>query len=171
MTNERRTAPDGRDDELGELVARLPRSIEPPHDLWPGIADRIAPRRARWQWQLAAAVALVALSSLVTWAVLRRQAPEAPALAMTNLEAIESYASASSAMASALVDPASAFASLSPETRAILEQNLAVIDSVIAECRAALAADSGSAALRDLLGGAERQRLDLLRQAARLPRS
>ena len=60
---------------------------------------------------------------------------------------------------------------ISPETKAILERNLAVIDSVIAECRRALAADSSNAALRDLLGGAERQRLDFLRQAARLPRS
>ena len=170
--NDHQQAPDGPDEALAPLVAQLPRSIEPPHNLWPAIAAQIAPaRRVTWQrWQLAAALLLVVVSSFITWSLTRRQVAP-PVVASADLEAIESYARASDAMSSALADPSSAFAALSPETRAILERNLAVIDSVIAECRAAVAADSANPALRELLGGAERQRLDLLRQAARLPRS
>lgn len=166
-------AQDGPDEALAPLVAELPRSIEPPRDLWPAIAAKITPaRRITWQrWQLAAALLLVALSSFITWSLTRRQVEVPPVVATANVETIESYARASEAMSSALTDPSSAFAELSPETRAILERNLAVIDSVIAECRAAVAADSANVALRELLGGAERQRLDFLRQAARLPRS
>ena len=174
MNDDPSQASDGPDKALAPLVAALPRSIEPPRDLWPGIAAEIAPaRRATWQrWQLAAAMLLVALSSFITWSLTRRQVVTPPVVAVaTDLDAIESYAKASDDMTSALTDPSSTFATLSPETRAILERNLAVIDSVIAECRAAVAADSENAALRELLGGAERQRLDLLRQAARLPRS
>jgi hypothetical protein len=171
--NDQQQFPDGPDEALAPLVAQLPRSIEPPHDLWPAIAAQIAPaRRVTWQgWQLAAALLLVVVSSFITWSLTRRQVAAPPAVASADLEAIESYARASDEMSSALADPSSAFAALSPGTRAILERNLAVIDSVIAECRAAVAADSANPSLRELLGGAERQRLDLLRQAARLPRS
>lgn len=167
------THPD--DEQLARLVAGLPRSIEPPENLWPGIRAQIAPaRRVAWRgWQVAAALALVALSSFITWSLTRRQAPPVQVVASTDVEAIEQYASASDAMAAALTPGADSplAARLSPETQAILQRNLAVIDSVIAECRAALAADASNAALQDLLGSAERQRLDFLRQAARLPRS
>jgi hypothetical protein len=47
--------------ELLEAVGRLPKSIEPPRDLWPGIAARLGEaRRTRWVWiPLAAAAAIV----------------------------------------------------------------------------------------------------------------
>jgi len=48
--------------ELQDAVGRLPKGIEPPHDLWPGIAARIDRRswRRRLYWvPLAAAAALV----------------------------------------------------------------------------------------------------------------
>src|SRR5712691_13485973 len=52
--------------ELHDAVKGLPKSIEPPRDLWPGIQDRIGRRswRPRWYWvavPLAAAAALVAV--------------------------------------------------------------------------------------------------------------
>ena len=159
-----------KDEGLARLVAKLPQSIEPPADLWPGIRARIAPaRRVSWRaWQLAAALLLVALSSFVTWSLMRRQVPEAPVVVVgEDVHAIEQYASAAEQMATALAAPSA----LTDETRELLQRNLRLIDSVIADCRAALAADSSNAALRELLGGAERQRLDFLRQAARLPRS
>lgn len=48
--------------ELLEAVGRLPRSIEPPRDLWPGIEARLGapPRRPRWIWVALAAAAAVA---------------------------------------------------------------------------------------------------------------
>ena len=48
--------------ELLEAVGRLPKSIEPPRDLWPGIAPRLGRRWQRWYWiPVAAAAALTAV--------------------------------------------------------------------------------------------------------------
>lgn len=50
--------------ELLEAAGRLPKSIEPPRDLWPGIAARLGGSwgRRRWYWiPLAAAAAIAAL--------------------------------------------------------------------------------------------------------------
>jgi len=46
--------------ELLEAVGRLPKSIEPPRDLWPGIAARLR-RSRRWYWVALAAAAVIAL--------------------------------------------------------------------------------------------------------------
>src|SRR5712691_11080714 len=57
--------------ELQDAVKGLPKSIEPPRDLWPGIQDRIGRRSwrqgRRWYWvvvPLAAAAALVAVGRI-----------------------------------------------------------------------------------------------------------
>lgn len=166
-----------RDDRefLEPLVQGLPKSIEPPRDLWPGIAARMQPARrsARWgtAWKVAAALVLMALSSFITWQLTRdaAPAPQAAQVALVTPADIEHYARAADDMAAALASaPAGA---LAPGTRAVLARNLALIDSAIADCRRALADDPANAALRDLLGSAQRQRLELLQQAARLPRS
>ena len=48
--------------ELQDAVERLPKSIEPPRDLWPGIEARLRRPRRLWYWvPLAAAAALVFL--------------------------------------------------------------------------------------------------------------
>jgi predicted anti-sigma-YlaC factor YlaD len=65
---------------LRELLARaaaLPPSVAPPRDLWPGIAERLAPRRpavSRWTMGLAAAAALAVAVTVVS-----RPRPDAPA--------------------------------------------------------------------------------------------
>jgi hypothetical protein len=46
--------------ELLEAAGRLPKSIEPPRDLWPGIAARLG-RSRRWYWVALAAAAVIAL--------------------------------------------------------------------------------------------------------------
>ena len=50
--------------ELQDAVERLPKSIEPPRDLWPGIEARLGRRRLRRLWYslpLAAAAVLVGI--------------------------------------------------------------------------------------------------------------
>ncbi len=47
--------------ELLEAVGRLPKSIEPPRDLWPRIEARLGRRWRRWYWVALAAAAVVAL--------------------------------------------------------------------------------------------------------------
>ncbi len=68
-----------RPDRIDEALSRLPRSIQPEHDLWPDIAARlepdVAPARSgrRWVWAAAAAVLLVVASSLITATLLRHE--------------------------------------------------------------------------------------------------
>src|SRR5437773_2535844 len=54
--------------KLLEETRRLPRSIEPPRDLWPGIAARMRRRPAWLRWSALAAAAAVVL--VVGWRVL-----------------------------------------------------------------------------------------------------
>jgi len=54
--------------KLLEETRRLPRSIEPPRDLWPGIAARIRRRPAWMRWAALAAAAVVVL--VVGWRAL-----------------------------------------------------------------------------------------------------
>ena len=60
---------------------------------------------------------------------------------------------------------------LRPETVALLERNLAVIDAAIAESRAALARDPANADLRRLLAAASRHKVELLEWATRVAAS
>src|SRR6266550_1508346 len=56
---------------------------------------------------------------------------------------------------------------LRPETVALLERNLGVIDAAIRESRDALARDPGNVELRGLFAAAARQKVELLRWATR----
>ena len=58
---------------------------------------------------------------------------------------------------------------LAPETIATVEAALRVVDSAIAEGRAALARDPGNAMLAELLAVTYRQKVDVLRRAVALP--
>ncbi len=161
------------DDEafLRAHLDRLPRSVEPPHDLWPAIEARLParaqPRRRPIMLQLAAALALTALSSAVTWFLVHRSAP-APVVATAPLDRDQL---ARLARAGEVMEDGLRSAPLAPETRAVLARNLVVIDAAVAECQRALDADPGSPVLADLLRAAHRQRVEFLQQAARLPRS
>jgi anti-sigma factor RsiW len=148
-------------------AAALPRSIEPPHDLWPGIQQRLGrsgPIQAPRRWRMAglaaaAAILLMAGSSAVTlWLVRDRPAATAPAI-----EA--GYVSATAELLRALDAER---AHLAPATVATLERNLAVIDAAIAESRAALATDPANHDLAALLWASYRQKVALLQQATRL---
>jgi hypothetical protein len=160
------------DDEtfLRRHIGDLPPSIEPAHDLWPAIDARLAPRarQRRLPYQLAAAIALIALSSAVTWFLVRQQAA-APVIVATAL--VDRAGLARLARAGDVMEQGLDASGLAPATRAVLARNLIVIDSAIAECQRALDADPGSAVLAGLLRAAHRQRVEFLQQAARLPRS
>jgi len=161
--------------ELLGQVAALPRSIEPPDALWPAIAGRLFQGKtagsrvfARWwqrpAWLAAAAVLVVAVSVSVTrWWVGRPSGAAAAALiAPRDYQVFEAqYVRASAEMLDAVRrDPR-----LTPATRAALDRSLAVIDAALAEAREALARDPASAELREVVLGAHRQKLDLLRRA------
>jgi predicted anti-sigma-YlaC factor YlaD len=159
-------------DDAGALrppTAALPRSIDPPHDLWPAITRRLPRHRARPRWRVAALAAAAALllmagSSAVTlWLVRDHGSPRTASGATPAIEA--GYVTASADLMRALDAERSR---LAPATVATLERNLAVIDAAIAESRAALAADPGTRDLEALLWASYRQKVALLQQASRL---
>jgi hypothetical protein len=156
-----------REEPVPAGASVLPRSIEPARDLWPGIRQRIdrpvrsIGRIAVPRWALAAAaMVLVALSSGVTAALLRAPDPAPAARGVNALEA--QYAEASRDLGRLLED---ARATLAPETMAVIEKNLAVIDAALIEAREALARDPGNEALGQMVVVAWRQKVDLLRRA------
>lgn len=166
-----------------EAAASLPTSIAPPRNLWPEIAARLdgpAPtlgvRRMPWRrWAplAAAAVLLIAVTATLTYQFTRRPVAVAarPGLSVVQpagFSADHDFVAAAEDLERVLREERGR---LSPETVAVIEQNLAVIDTAIAEARAALAADPANADLRALLWGAHRQKLDLLDRATRLTRS
>ena len=59
-------------------------------------------------------------------------------------------------------------AHLNPETVRTVDRSLAVVDSAIAEARAALLADPGNRTLVDLLSASYQRKLDLLRRTSEL---
>jgi anti-sigma factor RsiW len=157
----------------------VPRSIEPPRDLWPEIRARIrgearapADRGRGWRYYTvlaAAAVMLVAISSMVTREVVLKAAG-----APNDVATVESLPSG--------VVPVSEYdrldreltallethrRSLRPETIATVERNLAIIDRAIAEIRVALVEDPANRALHDLLRASYGQKAALLRQVSR----
>ena len=176
---------------LAELGA-LPKAVEPARDLRPGIAAAIdgagatesvravagagAMTRASW-WDrplrtmrvplAAAALALVALSSVITMRVLREPAAPGPALAEESpVSAVEArYAAAIGELETLLRDRR---AELPPEALRLLGESLAIVDAALAETRAALRTEPDNPALPTVLLAAYERKLELLRGAAAL---
>lgn len=176
-----------------EAASELPSEVEPPATLWPALARRTVdadgrPRALRYRpgrWELAAAaVLLVALSSLVTAVLLRGGAGSGGA---GGADGRRVAAAPSAAPAAAPTDPATVLEAsygpsiaslrsrfearrsrLSPATVEIVESNLAVIDSALARTRAALDADPGSRPAAQLMAAMYRQKIGLLERTLRL---
>jgi anti-sigma factor RsiW len=160
--------------ELRTLLAQagsLPQSIEPSRDLWGGIAARIG-QRATWNLRRAFwAGALAAAATLVIAFGLYRLLPSAtdlsrPAGRGAGWAAVQAdYERAATELERTL---AAERGRLRPETIALVERNLRIIDAAIAESRAALARDPGNVELRQLYAAAYRQKVELLRWVARV---
>lgn len=164
----------------------LPEALPAPDGLWadvratidarqvvamPGV--QVAPRFWSTRMLVAAATALVVLSSGTTALLLRDRAPAVTPGGVTLLPAawlstetgyIESAASLQSQLDAqrAVLDTA---------TVAAVERALTTVDAAIAEARDALLRDPANAALLDLLASNHRQKVDLLRRATQLASS
>ena len=153
---------------LAAPVAGLRREIAPAADLWVGIAPRLSrgPRRLSVPvWVMAAAaVLLVAGTSAVTVALLRRGSEgTAPVAAFRQTEARYQEAALE-------VDRLYQRArdSLAPETRLVLERNLAVIERALAESRDALRTDPANRTLEAMVVAAYQRKIEFLERAAAL---
>lgn len=164
-------------------VNALPASIAPERDLRPGIWQQIdaesviplrSPRGTLWaaRYRLAAAaVLLIAVSSIVTFMLVQRNAPQVGG-EFTNTVLLASDARAlereySDELKELQTIVRNSRGTLAPETMKILEDNLAIIDNAIGEARAALQADPNSGMLVEMLRSAYQKKLELLRQAAK----
>lgn len=168
---------DAFDDRLDAALAALPREIRPERDLRDDIWQRIHAPAPRTLWSVryplaAAAILLIALSSLITLAVMNTQRGTSVAtrqredvtLVAADARAVERrYAREVEELEMVLRKSRGA---LAPETIRILEENLAIIDRAIREAQTALADDPNSDMLVDLLRSAYQRKLELLRQAA-----
>ena len=177
--------------ELLAMTAALPRSVEPPADLWSGVRTRIrqqpggrseAPAwRSRWttlasdpRWLAAAAVLLIVASSALTMLFTRDRgmdvvrapdsvAPGGTLAAPVTRTVSDDYERLDRELGALL---AANRDRMQPETIAKVERNLAIIDAAIAEIRDALAADPGNEALRQLLKASYGQKSALVRQVS-----
>jgi hypothetical protein len=150
---------------LDALLNALPREVQPERDLWPDIVVRLEPRSTRrmpaWALQVAAAVVLVAASSLITASLVRRDVapvaevgapiaatPVVPA-AFGRARGLDvHYETARRQLAAGLEQR---LAGMPPSTQHKLQANLAEMRRAAEEINAALALQPGDPLLEELL--------------------
>ena len=170
-------------------AASMARSLDPGRDLWPRIAARIsgdtvvrrafrAPRAQGWPRfaaLAAAAAVLVAISSVVTMAVLSRRGATTPTsdagrgTTFASLRLEQAHGTYEAARTQLLAALASRRGSLSPATLKVVDDNLAIIDRAVREMEAALARDPGNEQLPVLLVTAYQQEIDMLERVTQAP--
>lgn len=165
----------------------LPRAIEPPRDLFSAVRSaasrRVAPGsapgagspgRAWLGWAGLAASLLILLAAaalfLGPWEVRAPATAEGvlPAASFATsryLAAEDEYLRATEQLLAALEERR---AELPPETAAVVERNLQIIDAAIADVKKALDADPGDARNGEFLTVLHRQKIQLLWRASRL---
>lgn len=166
----------------------LPRSVEPDRDLWPGIAGGIEDRRVvrpsfdrratggfRHLWAAAAAAAILVVSVTVAYMAglerARLQTAAAPPMNPSIVKA--AYGGLATDLEQARNQLRTSLDhrrdELSPETWAVVMDNLVVIDDAIVKIETALADNPDDGRLNRQLAVAYRRQIDLLQRANRLP--
>ena len=180
-----------REQRLRQLLAHaaaLPRSMAPPRDLWPGIAERIESGgfwSVLWtSWHplaLAAAAAVVIGLAAFLWngsgptavrtVAMPSPSPAVQPVAQTGVAdpvlaaAARDYEEAATALLAALQRRRAA---LPPDDLARVTANLEVIDRALEEVRQALVKDPASPELNRMLVATHRKKVDVLRRVVRL---
>jgi len=171
---------DERDDKLMAAAAKLATGISPERDLWPGIAEAIAPPARRWTpvfAQAAAVLVLVAASSGITWYAVNDDRPVVsyqPELvferaAFGGQHTLGPDFQDAHAMLSAELD--AELAGLSQEERDDVETSLAVMQDAIAIINAELERDPENVYLQEMLLKSYRDELALMRRVGGLTRN
>lgn len=174
-----------RSRDLLRKAASASREMDPPRDLWPGIASRIATqgeplagRRARWFLSRPSGLAAAAAVVIALASILARRGP-GPAPTPAGSAAAVSATGGSEHVQAAEVDYIRATgqlmdaldarrSSLSPETRSAVDENLRVIDDAVRQVRDALEKDPGNRQLTRMLASTHQKKLDLLLRLLKL---
>jgi anti-sigma factor RsiW len=170
---------------LLDRTAALPRRIEPPRDLLPGIREAIkegADRHSSGSWMRWAGLAaslLIVVTALVVVMNTRDGGEELPGVAavpasmqavdneaITELRAAEQeYVRAAALLADALDRQRG---TLSPETAAVVDENLEIINRAIANVQLALNTEPGDPRNGQVLTALYHQKIEILRRVSRL---
>jgi hypothetical protein len=170
---------------IDAMLRALPREIEPERDLWPaieaGLESRSMRRWSAWAWQAAAAVVLVAASSLITASLLRRDetqtarnaapATEAPAVHAAFGQPSGLGAGYESARRELATDLAQRMSSMPASARQKLVANLAEMRRAADEINAALARQPGDPLLEELLLNTYQDELGVIASVNQLTRT
>lgn len=157
------------DKRLDAAVTRLPNSIQPEHDLWPGIATRIVPRHARpWPrklWSHAGAVAaVVVVAASISWATFRGgvRPSEDSGIAVTVpvMHPVPDQSPRAAFAAQLASDN-----SLPPKARRALLENLRLLDDSIRRTQAEIKKYPGDVNLQALLFNLYQQETRLMNEA------
>ena len=170
---------------IRELSAKLPRSVDPPRDLWPEIAGRIeAAKIVRGRFRRRALVAAAAVAMLVGSVVTgylagRHRAPPPQdlrvfagpgpsevVLASFERLGLTDYQATRSQLLDALGERGD---ELSPETLEVVMTNLQLIDEAMGRIGEALGENPDNRLLMQQMAAAYRQQVNLLQRAVRLP--
>ena len=177
-----------RAEDLAAAVGDLPRSVEPDHDLWPEIASEIGNRRVvrgsfdrpaiaghrRW-WRVAAAAAvLIAAVTVAYMAGVERGRPRVAHAPPTGEHyTVAAYGDLATDLEEARDLLRGSLESrrheLSPETWAVVMDNVLVIDEAIVRIETALRENPEDSRLNRQLAVAYRRQIDLLQRATHLP--
>jgi anti-sigma factor RsiW len=174
---------------LRKQTEELPHDIQPPRDLWPGIAAElegarnVTPLRPRtvsrpssiWRVALpaAAALLLVALTALVTARLVGPEAQRPDDVLGTGLTSLQAFRAAEADYRNTTDDLMAALdqrrGELSPETIEVVEENLRIINEAIHEAWTALESEPSRVGNGYLVASLYQKKLELLEQAIRLP--
>lgn len=169
-----------------EDLGALPREIAPERDLWPGVRQRLeleartrrlmkrdAVGAQRWAAAAGLAFALAAGGVTLSW-LAREHAPATEATKTAqqpppaDSAGTADYDRAIAELEGELEHRQSA---LRPETVAVVQENLRIIDAAIARSREVLEKDPGRRNVAELLASAYDAKLDLLRQVTEAARA
>ena len=168
------------DDELMAAAAKLATEVTPEKDLWPGIEQAISQpaKHGRTVWnsvwaQAAAVLLLVGGSSGLTYLAMTGGTETSPVVAEGTALVFQPVSGSFGSMYHLGVDYQDARRSLAakvdnelsrltPEERAEVEKNIAVIRAAIEDINKALAEEPDNALLQKLLLSTYREELDLM---------
>ncbi len=168
---------------LEHAAKTLEKDVPPGRDLWPDIEARIQsePRETKEQkgqgsylMRIAAVVTLMVASSLLTWVVTSNQQPPSEGVLDQIAQFGEGYVLGPNyiqARAELTVPWEQRMATLSPETRKIVEENLNEIQMALNEINEALVKDPSSVLLQQLLLTTYQRELEMFNNVYRITES